>query len=1269
MSSGTRIQRSSGGTNNKGTSINNLTNSVTNKNQNAVSTKNKLNSASGQDTVKNQDKIQPTAEQMRIAQIMDVRTDDPGIREKVITMMETTFRSEEEVCSALHDCDNDVDRAVNLLFESTNSQTAWETSVKKKKNRLNSTSGNVGHADSRNNNMNNVCDTGEDWDHSNAAISGAGDDQSTGQNNVAGHGSHRGSGRGRGPRGGRRGNLDSRGWRGREARENDRNNHQDDGTHPSFREGGGGYHRDRRGGRGGGRGYGGRGGRGGRAGGAGGRSFQSRLDSRSQHRNQNEDQVECWDDVDTNTQFNNGKTDNFPSPEDWDNEEYTGSLADTKVFTPSENPIPEINPNAQSAADNQQYLSEVQYSSAVVSSGPHHNSLETHDALLVPGNANNISNHALPEIHPPPTAAQQLTQALEIHSNPTQVSGSLSAEQTQYFTTLTQQNSQSCDIKGQQQTVNMTYGTTTGSSNYISNAAPVYGVNQHQINYGNGNPSYAGAVQEATSNVSQQRKQRARVPPPSKIPATAVEMPADLNTSVGFLDVQFGALEFGSDTSSFESNLDSTNSSIISNSKFDSSISSIPVSQQQLGSTHNVDASLDSSYKPTPSNTSQTSQKVAGDTMTQISDHNLSSVPNYSSQNRSSNSVTSCISPANANNSTVADQLSSKTDNHTFNQPVTNTVSQFQTNSYSKSQSAYQTSTPYYSNTQQQSVNSYGASQTLPSGYISNNSVGVGYPNTSSVSANVGSYSSQSISTASAVSTAPAGYSSQSVPNVTGVQLGYSSQSTFMNQQVGSYPAQNQNSYQNTTNNQSVYGTNSALANNTSSYSTSSSIPTNITSGQYNSYSTNAGSHKLSNKDSQYDNPVSSVSGNLVSTSASVSSPVLGLATTVSKSNNSTGNSNKTPIVSANSSSVMVSSSATSSSAANSGSGSSSGITAGSSGVPVQYIMGQAGVPFYQQPLYSFEELQMLQQRMPHMATGYYNMGYQTPTTLSTGREGTIGSVAYSMPDGRFTRADSNASPVPSTLSQPTATGQHTGGPILNPTLPPGYMEAYYYGGGMLPGSYQYGTPTLYPQMATTANAHGSTTNSGYPKPSYSGYNAGYESLSQSQDYTKPSGSYGPGGSVSGTTVVPQVSGKSNTTTSGSVGPNSQGANVQTGANNTDIASAMYNKTHTALNKVNSYEKQTFHSGTPPPFNMPGSGSSGTTYGAPHLFIPTMAPHQQAHHNTQMLHQPLHQIYGGTSQVSHRDSGNGSGQRTQSSSQQKSSGKQGYSQSPYWTPN
>lgn len=33
---------------------------------------------------------------------------------------------------------------------------------------------------------------------------------------------------------------------------------------------------------------------------------------------------------------------------------------------------------------------------------------------------------------------------------------------------------------------------------------------------------------------------------------------------------------------------------------------------------------------------------------------------------------------------------------------------------------------------------------------------------------------------------------------------------------------------------------------------------------------------------------------------------------------------------------------------------------------------------------------------------------------------------------------------------------------MLNPTaLPPGY--AYFYGGGMMPGSFQYGTPAIYP--------------------------------------------------------------------------------------------------------------------------------------------------------------------------------------------------------------
>lgn len=39
---------------------------------------------------------------------------------------------------------------------------------------------------------------------------------------------------------------------------------------------------------------------------------------------------------------------------------------------------------------------------------------------------------------------------------------------------------------------------------------------------------------------------RARVPPPSKIPSSAVEMP-DTLSNIGYLDVQFGALDFGSE--------------------------------------------------------------------------------------------------------------------------------------------------------------------------------------------------------------------------------------------------------------------------------------------------------------------------------------------------------------------------------------------------------------------------------------------------------------------------------------------------------------------------------------------------------------------------------------------------------------------------------------------------------------------------------------------------------------------------------------------------
>lgn len=63
--------------------------------------------------------LQPTAEQIRIAQITDISSgsEDPEMREKVQTLIEMTQRSEEEVCCALNECDNNLEKAVEFLLE------------------------------------------------------------------------------------------------------------------------------------------------------------------------------------------------------------------------------------------------------------------------------------------------------------------------------------------------------------------------------------------------------------------------------------------------------------------------------------------------------------------------------------------------------------------------------------------------------------------------------------------------------------------------------------------------------------------------------------------------------------------------------------------------------------------------------------------------------------------------------------------------------------------------------------------------------------------------------------------------------------------------------------------------------------------------------------------------------------------------------------------------------------------------------------------------
>lgn len=381
--------------------------------------------------------------------------------------MEATARSEEDCCLALYECDNDVDGAVMYLLDNLEVG-ALVTKNKKKKNKVSAADG-----------------------------TGDGDEfESNDQRGGAGH--SRDSDRSRGNR------VSSRGGR-------------PDGSSNRGRSRPGGDSRDDRGSgamsdrplRGTGPRRGGfsnsRGGRGGRMGprGTGYRDQNHRSNYRTNTQEQPQE-IDNWDPASTQIVSSNDNTSkNDETWGDWDNEEYTGSLSDTKVFTPSGATQPTAQDLAAPPGLEQQILNPPsqndvqQYSTTVVSS--------TSTAAVIQNNG--VGQY--PEIHSGSAATQQLRQALDMpHLN--QQSGSLSAEQSQYFNTLGAQN-------------------TTGYSSAV------------QYPYGD-----QVVTNQQAPRQSQQRT-RARVPPPSKIPSSAVEMPGDA-LNVQYLDVQFGALDFGTGT-------------------------------------------------------------------------------------------------------------------------------------------------------------------------------------------------------------------------------------------------------------------------------------------------------------------------------------------------------------------------------------------------------------------------------------------------------------------------------------------------------------------------------------------------------------------------------------------------------------------------------------------------------------------------------------------------------------------------------------------------
>uniref|UniRef100_K9IPV0 Putative ubiquitin-associated protein 2 n=1 Tax=Desmodus rotundus TaxID=9430 RepID=K9IPV0_DESRO len=311
-----------------------------------------------------------------------------------------------------------------------------------------------------------------------------------------------------------------------------------------------------------------------------------------------------------------------------------------------------------------------------------------------------------------------------------------------------------------------------------------------------------------------------------------------------------------------------------------------------------------------------------------------------------------------------------------------------------------------------------------------------------------------------------------------------------------------------------------------------------------------------------------------------------------------------------------------------------------------QYLVGPGGLlPAY--PIYGYDELQMLQSRLP---VDYYGIPFATPTALAS-RDGSLTNNPYSGDVTKFGRGDSASPAPPTTLAQAQQSqsqAHHTPQqPFLNPALPHGYSYTglpYYTG---VPSAFQYG-PTMFVPPAS-AKQHGVNLStpttpfqqaSGYGQHSYS---AGYDDLTQGTaagDYTK--GGYG--GSS-------QAQNKS----AGS-GP---GKGVSVSSSTTglpDMTGSVYKTTQT-------FDKQGFHAGTPPPFSLPSAlGSTGPLAPgaapgyAPPPFLHILPAHQQPH--SQLLHHHLPQ-----------DAQSGSGQRSQPSSLQPKSqaSKPAYGNSPYWT--
>uniref|UniRef100_A0A4W6CSG3 Ubiquitin associated protein 2a n=1 Tax=Lates calcarifer TaxID=8187 RepID=A0A4W6CSG3_LATCA len=351
--------------------------------------------------------------------------------------------------------------------------------------------------------------------------------------------------------------------------------------------------------------------------------------------------------------------------------------------------------------------------------------------------------------------------------------------------------------------------------------------------------------------------------------------------------------------------------------------------------------------------------------------------------------------------------------------------------------------------------------------------------------------------------------------------------------------------------------------------------------------------------------------------------------------------------------------------------------------LPNQYIMGPGGLlPAYPQ-IYGYEDLHMLQSRLP---MDYYGITFPGPTATLSGRDGSLANNPYSGEVTKFGRNDSTSPAPPTSLAAPQPPqGQSQGQSQAQPQppqaqpqpqgqpqhhssqqafLPPGYSYTGlpYYPGvpGAVPSAaaFQYG-PTMFvpPGGPGPASAKQHSMGLGLGNPSASPFQQ--QTQQQPSGYSQHTFSSGYEELTAGPAGVDYSKGYNSSSQaqakSAAAGPGKGVSVTSSNSGVPDISGSVYNKTQ-------SFDKQGFHAGTPPPFSLPSAlGGPGPLNpgAAPGGYAPApflhILPHQQPH--SQLLHHHLAQ-----------DGQGGPSQRGQSSSlQQKSQvNKSSYGSSPYW---